>query len=159
MPVVFNPAPKYLSRLLYGEAVNRALGFRPRSEIAIRNPGVWKPRRKTAPYSAVFTMGLTSGRGKKQKWTPDHVRRSIMKYFPKGGSIAIQLGWWEGSPEESIKVILENTNTGLTDVEFTASVKKMLSDFTDKYRQQTIYLDFFRGTRRVGTPGQVAWVK
>ena len=74
-----------------------------------------------------------------------------MRDFKAGGTIVLQLGWYQGTKESSVRVTLENTGTGLSDAEFKRKVQLMVEGFTDQFLQNEIWLDFYRGSRKVGS--------
>jgi hypothetical protein len=154
--VVANPVSNHLAKVLTNANHNRALGFRPKQREYPRifeNPGKWSTRKvsKKAPLIASMVIGLTPGHGKRRKpFTPTELRKAVMKRFPSGGTIVFQLGWYEGSREDSVRITIENSPYAkVSDEKFRTKIKKMASDFTDQFLQNEIWIDFYRGAKRL----------
>lgn len=137
-----------------------AQGFRPHGQ-----PELWVyPETAHNPVSAeerddvqpaligVFVMGLTTNKafGPPREFKAEVVREDLMKKFPVGGTMAAQYGWYQAVPEDSIRVTIENSNMGLSDPEFKKLFTETVGELAEKYRQQEIWYDFFRGTEKVG---------
>jgi len=160
MTALMNPVSAHLAYVLSNPDVNAAFGFHPK-RVLWDNPGAFKPRRATA-LTVVFLVGLTMSRfpkkkGRDQKTTAQAVRKFLMEKKFSGGSIILQLGWWSKTREDSVKVVLENRDTGLSDGEFRTRVKEAILEALKKFGQYEIYVDFFRGSRRVGKPMTAYW--
>ncbi len=101
---------------------------------------------------ASLVVGLNSGDkwgDPKERFKPEDVRDEAMKRFPDGGTLAIQLGWYKGEKEDSVRLSIENSSTGLGDEEFQARVEGMADDFIKKFRQDEILVDLYRGDKYI----------
>jgi len=112
-----------------------------------------RKRMESPNLVASFVLGLTSDVkfGPVEEYDEKEVRAEVMKVFPWGGSIIIQLGWWVGRTETSVRVLVENDQkySNCPDEEFVRLVKSMVGSFIDRYKQQVIWLDFYRGNEQL----------
>lgn len=157
MTVLMNPIPEHLAYVLMNPGVNAHFDFRPFR--VLQNPAALKAG-KRSPFTVAFVMGLTMTRfpkknGRFKKTTPQAVRKFLMKYF-SGGTIILQLGWWSRAPEDSVKVILENRGM-VSSQKFKKMADGVIKEALTKFGQYEIYVDYFRGTRRVGKPTVAYW--
>lgn len=106
-------------------------------------------REGRAPLAAAFVMGLTAGYGEPARFDPDQVRDEAMKRFPKGGTLVVQLGWFEGTREDSIRLTLEETGSDLGESGFRKEIETMVRAFLRRFRQRSIWLDYYRGGERL----------
>lgn len=96
-----------------------------------------------------FVMGLNSGWGEDETFTPEQVREEIMKAFPEGGTIYVQLGWYRSSKENSVRVVIENSGMGLSEEDFMEKLNAFVRTLVEKFRQKEIWVDYYRGSETV----------
>ena len=157
MTAMMNPVPNYLAHILMNPGVNARLRFRPRRTLFfVSNPATFKPPTK-APLAVTFVMGLKMSRFGKGKVTAAAVRRFIMDRF-SGGSIVVQLGWWDCVREDSVKVTILNVGAAkdaagkwrlVNNREFKVLADAMILRLIEEYGQWEIWVEYHRGTRRV----------
>lgn len=147
-----NPVSAHLNGVLFNPSGWASLKFSPNPRaqtIIARNPALTSDRvgGGRAPVAASFMIGLETGHTVKKKISAGAIRDAVMRWFPTGGSIVLQLGWYAGSQEDSVRVTVENSVTGVSDSKFIATVKKMLEQFVDRFYQNEIWLDIYRSGR------------
>lgn len=154
MSVIMNPVSGRLSRLLAG----RACGFTPyghRHPQFLSNAVVSVPRKGTggkAPLTAVFVWGLRRTRTTKSRIAPEVVRRVVKATFPSGGAVVLQLGWWDGMNEDAARITVENSGQKrLPEIIFKLRVDALIRRIVTEYAQEEVWLDYYRGTRRVSS--------
>lgn len=149
-----------LARVVMDEGFMRDQGFVPRGPPRVYRMGgqaaldgrIVRSARADAgepPLAAAFVMGLSAGFGHAESFEPDLVRTETMKRFPKGGTLVLQLGWSEGTREESIRLTLENMGTDMDDGRFRKEIESLVRSFIRKFRQRTIWLDYYRSGERL----------
>lgn len=138
--VVANDVSPGLAEAVRNEALMKAHGFRPKGSPMVYPLGkdralgarVVKKLREMPGEPALvgsLLLGLSSGFGKPEKFTGHAVREQAMKWFRAGGTLVLQLGWFEGTTEDSVRITIENAGTGLADDAFTARFDEMARDF------------------------------
>lgn len=139
-----------LSEAMSNPSFLRLQRFRPSGKVAFlraSNPYEDTPR-DPEPLVGSFVVGLTSGFGEPKDFEPEDVREIVMREFPAGGSVVVMLGWWEGAPEDSARVLIENTKeTCLSEPDFRAKVRLAVAATGEALRQRRVMLDFYRGGR------------
>jgi hypothetical protein len=143
-----NRVGESLYQVLWGDENLRSLEFRPnrRAGTIFVGNGYVEERRgrvERAPMIVSFVIGLPPS------VEPDDVRQAVMETFPTGGTIVLQLGWFQSRPEDSVRVTIENTGTGLSDGEFRRLAGEMVGSFTDRFGQKEIWMDVFQGADAV----------
>lgn len=98
---------------------------------------------------ASIAMGLESGFGKQETFDPRDVRAEVMKYFPSGGTAVMQYGWFTAVPEDSVRISIENSGTGMSDESFMEKMEEMVRNLVREFRQKSIWLDYYRGSERL----------
>ena len=154
-----NGIPPDLARVVMDETYLRDQGFVPRGPPTILRIGepvlsgkiVRSARAAGAerPLVAAFVMGLSSGFGNAESFDAELVRTESLKRFPKGGTLILQLGWSEGTREDSVRLTIENSGTGLDDPGFRKEMEGLVRAFIRKFRQRTIWLDYYRSGERL----------
>lgn len=154
MGVIMNPVSGRLSRLLSG----RACQFTPysnRHPQFLANAVVSVPRKGPlgkAPLTAVFVWGLRRTRSTKTRISPEVVRRVVKASFPGGGAVVLQLGWWDGMNEDAARITIENSGQKrLSEATFKAKVDSLIRRIVTQYAQEEVWLDYYRGTKRVSS--------
>ena len=143
---------------LWDHHLLEGIDFRPSGETIFVTPreagtlgdvkqGERKPQKPVLVGS--FVMGLTSGFGKEETFTPDEIREDLIKTFPEGGTILVQLGWYRGSRENSVRVVIENSGMGLSEEDFMEKLNNFVRTLVEKYRQKEIWVDYYRGSETV----------
>ena len=135
----------------------------------LANAGVVKTARRGKAaaqlLTASFVWGLRQTRKKGQpKIQPEAARRVVKRFFPKGGTIVLQLGWWKAKNEDSARIVIENRGIpskvhkgrAMSDAEFRCEVDKLVTFVMKAFRQEEIWLDYYRGSRRV-SPKKFEW--
>lgn len=157
MGVVVNRVSDHLSRVLTSPRILRGLQFRPyRDQYPqfLRNAVVVHPRRAKKgklPLLVSFVWGLRRTRTTRAKIAPGTARAYVKRWFPKGGTIVIQLGWWDAVNEDSARVTIENTDTGLTDAQFRIRIDRMLKDLVTRFGQKKVWVEYYRGARKTSS--------
>lgn len=154
MSVISNPVSNNLSKILK----SRACRFTPASNQHpqfLRNAVVVAVRKgafQKAPLTAVFVWGLRRTRTTGSVIAPEKVRRVVKEAFPSGGSVVLQLGWWDGMNEDAARVTVENSGKDrLPEVLFKARVDALLKRIITDYGQEVVWLDYFRGTKTISS--------
>lgn len=149
MPVKFDSISVALSNVLFGRAAQDRLHWRPyqRGEpISFKNPAAGRRGGLKDPLVMTMVWGLRRTRTDKSKISPATVRKVVMKAYPEGGSIVIQLGWWGRTKEDSARITLEQVR-GISDAAFRKRVQALAFTIIDDYAQREVWFDFYRGGR------------
>lgn len=160
--MTWNEISADLAEVVMNPDLNRAQGFRPvgipevfrigDDGTGTRLGAVYSIREESsgeAVLSGATVVGLKAYRGKEEEWTPETARDRAMKFFPAGGTMVVQHGWYLGKPDPSVRITIENAGMGLSREEFVDRFKAMAQDFYDGYRQNAIWLDFYVGAEVV----------
>jgi len=158
-----NPLENYpgLGREILHPNVLEILQFKPKGRMLIDNPYVKRsmPRGRLR-FEAI--IGLTSGYGKEEKFKPEQVRELALQKFPDGGTIILQLGWWGGSTEDSVRLIIFNMladESALPDKLFRESMEDLAVVLASRFRQSVVPVFFFRGSELEGDPYNLTFEK
>jgi len=142
-----------LQKILYAPWVTDRARFRGEGEVWVLNPYTESPG-SFGFLRAEALIGLKAGFGRKVKFKPEILRDEIIKSWPSGGTIIVQLGWWGKKPETSARVIIinmnEEGNQAMPDEKFTKKMKELFPSIGEKFRQNFVPLYFFRGGENVG---------
>lgn len=155
-----NRISPHLADVVFSQECCRNLGFRPKpGAVSVLSGYGDRPRefRGVAPFVASFQIGLKSGFGIEETFDPIEIQKSIMERFPQGGSMVLQLGWFEGSREDSVRVTVENDLAASSNEDFSGRIVEMLGAFVDKYRQKAIWFDLYQGNVRIDSR-EIFWV-
>jgi len=154
-----NGISRDLAKVVMDEGFMTDQGFRPRgtpqvygmggTELGARIVKTARAPQGERPLIASFVMGLSAGFGPAEGFEPDQVRIEAMKHFPKGGTLVVQLGWFEGTREDSIRLTIENSGNRLDDDGFRSALERLIRSFIRKFRQRTIWLDYYRSGERL----------
>lgn len=157
--IVENGVSSALSAVLNDPGILREQGFVPRGVPRVYPMGehglgtVVRSERTAAlregGLAAAFVMGLSSGFGFPETFDPDRVRDLAMKRFPQGGTLVVQLGWFEGTREDSIRLTIEQAGTGMDEEAFRKEIEALVRAFVKKFRQRSIWLDYYRDGARL----------
>jgi hypothetical protein len=80
------------------------------------------------------------------------VRRVVKDVFPSGGSVVLQLGWWDGMSEDAARVTVENSGEKrIPEALFRSRVDALVRRIISDYGQQVVWLDYFRGSKKVSS--------
>lgn len=154
-----------LNYAMHDREVALSQNFTPQKDSTFLHNPVKKETRSLNPNLLVgsFVLGLKTSKkvtGKaSESVNVEEVRDFVMSRFPGGGSMVMQLGWFNSSKEDSVRVIIEyhDTKKNYNEKKFISKFSRLVKTITEECGQEEVLYDFFQGNQRVGEALKMKW--